>query len=334
VAGTSGTGTAGASPERWPYLLYFVRYSSPLGGIAVDDRFVYFNYGDQRFMRIHKDGTGEMEELVRCDCEQFDIVADGGYVYILGSLGPHLVRVHGADKTETRLELLWSHAQRGGLMVDETYIYTVMPGCAAITRINKQTFTFDPDADVMYIDGVNLPSTPGSTELARAGSRLVCGSPSTIFVIEEWGGPARIVHDGFAEDGLWGLAAAGESQAFWMEGQFTTGSRRLGRIELPAGVPERIQIDATATNRRLLHVPELGRLVWGGGHGYDNGLQTYEVGTSSLGSTLTFATVSDVASDGEAIYATASSRPGPDVRTSNDIGVWIARVPFPEVARE
>lgn len=299
--------------EQWPYQLYLSPSNLTNYGVQVDDKYVYWLTG-YRVFRANKSGEGDPFELLSCpECHLFSFAVEAGFLYLHGSSS--LLRVDRETGAATRVSLVWDHQRSGGLALDDQYVYSVMPGCAAITRVNKQTMTFDQEADVQYIE-TEYPRGPGLTLLARAGSRLVCGAPEKLFVIDEWHGQVRLVHEGINE--LTGLIGVGED-AYWME------RGALGRIG-PDG-QALVLANSVASIVHLGYVRARQKLVWGQG----GVLRSFSLETQTLDpmSPELFEGSNDVAVDEEAAYATASALiepiPQPPARPFQN---WIAKVPL------
>jgi len=106
-----------------------------------------------------------------------------------------------------------------------------MPGCAAITRIDKRTLS----KEAMLVPDVAFPNRAGVTRLAFSGNAIVCVSPSDVFVIDEWRAQARrVVRD---IGSVWGVVAL-ENQAFWLESDRSPNT--IGQVPLAGGDVTRV----------------------------------------------------------------------------------------------
>ncbi|HEX5099897.1 MAG TPA: hypothetical protein VFV94_10375 [Polyangiaceae bacterium] len=324
VEGAPWEGAVPAGYPKWPppYLFQFAGFDFPntIGGIHVDDRYVYWGQKSAGgFMRVEKTNPGNPEFFLDCSggCDSDQSASDGTNFYTLA--GSHVLRVSVADATRTELPLDWNHTN-GALLVDERYVYTAMHGCPALTRIDKQTLA----KEVMEIDGVGYPGR-GRSALAKAGSALVCGSPSEIFVIDAWGGEARRiftdVHQGFS------VAATGDRAFFLEDGdEWAT----IGAVPLAGGSAQRLLEDQEGGFALpLLSAPSVGNVIWG-----DNrGLRSLDTHDSSLGATAV-GYVQTVDADATDAYATVSGFMPETVngRPESVRAFWIARVSLAELA--
>jgi hypothetical protein len=322
VEGAPWEGAVPPGYPKWPppYLFQFAGFDFPntLGGIHVDERYVYWWQNAARFMRVEKASPGNPEFFFDgsgCDSDQ--AASDGTNFYTLA--GSHVLRVSVADATRTELPLDWNHTN-GALLVDDRYVYTAMHGCPALTRIDKQTLA----KEVMEIDGVGYPGR-GRSALAKAGNALVCGSPSEIFVIDAWGGEARRiftdVHQGFS------VAATGDRAFFLEDGdEWAT----IGAVPLAGGSAQRLLEDQEGGFALpLLSAPSVGKVIWG-----DNrGLRSLDTHDSSLGA-APVGYVQTVDADATDAYATVSGFMPETVngRPESVRAFWIARVSLAELA--
>jgi hypothetical protein len=175
----------------------------------------------------------------------------------------------------------------------------------------------------MYIDGIPYPGR-GYTILAKAGERLVCGSPSDIFRIDAWGEPAENVFDGVRE--LFGLTVAGEN-VYWLE-QHDEEPMSLGVVPLDGG--EARIVSQNGRYSKLLHAESTGKLIWAG----HLGLRAFDLRAAELRALeLGDVAVQDIALDDEYVYATIwgyapqTTNGKPDKTQAN----WIVRVPLEEI---
>ena len=157
--GTAGSGSStnpeALVPNGWelPFLLHYVgiNLTELVYEIAVDDVNVYWRAADLNYWSLPKTG-GEPELLVGCStCEPTPEPDGRGLVYLLD--GTELVAVDRDTKEITLTELPHGHAGGGAILPAGDFVYTALPGCAALLRIDKSTGTID----VAYIDGVAYP---------------------------------------------------------------------------------------------------------------------------------------------------------------------------------
>ena len=308
-----------SSPWPPPFLLYFSAFVEPTLGIEVDDRYVYFYQSPQRFMRADKSGVGEPTLLIQCGtCDPYKFVADAGSLYFLA--GEEVARVDRETGEKTAFPLNWDH-DLGGILVDEHYVYTVMPGCAAITRIDKQTLT----KDVIRIPGATFPTTAGMTRLAKAGSKLLCGTPSQLYVLDEWTAPPRQIYTQVLQ--LWGLVGFPD-RAYWLEAKDAPNT--IASISVDGGTVTRVSEPfQRPKTMQLLFAPGIGKLIYG----TSDGLQTYDLATEKLGRFVNVGYVLDLAADSEFVYATVESWRSHlvDGIVKTESASWIVRVPLSDL---
>jgi hypothetical protein len=128
------------------------------------------------------DGQQEPRQIARLSTvagEQMS--SDARHLYILDR--QYLFRWAKGEWTEERIELPWDHTG-GALAVDDRYAYAVMWGCAAITRMDKQTLSLE----TIYLDigPVTPERSVGHTTLLVDNGAFYCGAWNHIFVIDRW----------------------------------------------------------------------------------------------------------------------------------------------------
>lgn len=131
-------------------------------------------------------GEKEPQEIARCGVCGDVLDSDATHIYWLD--GSFLRRRSKQLDPEEEIALKWSHVG-GDALVGETYLYTAMPGCGALTRIDKQTL----QQEFTYSE---VERGVGDTRLALADDgTLYCGAWRRIVRIREWGA-AEVVYDG------------------------------------------------------------------------------------------------------------------------------------------
>jgi hypothetical protein len=313
------TPLAGAWPPR--HLLYFSGFDAETLGIEVDDEYVYFYQQDRRFMRAKKAGAAQPELLVQCGtCNPFRFVADpwDKAVYLLAR--DELVRVDRETRKRSSIALDWVH-DMGGIFVDQTHVYAAMPGCAAITRVEKSS----QRKEIMQVAGASFPKRAGVTKLASVGDKLLCASPSEILVIDEWGRqPRRLAKE---VQSTWGVVGLTE-RVFWLEASRSPNT--ISWAPLGGGKVQRVsERGQRPQTMELVHAPSIGRLLYGTG----DGIQAFDVATRTLGRSADIGYVRDLAVDAEFAYATIWGRRERVVRgtAQRDTAYWIAKVPLAEL---
>jgi hypothetical protein len=323
AAGATMGGTGGAPGAVWPppYLHSFVDYGTAHQpyGVAVGSEYVFWQQHGGYLMLVDKVSGGEPVKFDECpSCDFFNLAADGPHAYFLA--GQEVRRYQPPSSAFEAAALDWDHRGGGaGFALDERFVYAAMPGCAAITRIDKQTL----EKEVMSIEGVEYPGR-GYTVLAKAGAGLLCASPSELFVVASWG-VAKRVYTGFHE--LFGMSVAGERVA-WLE-QEGTKSAQIGLVSLDgsdAGVASTLW-EVAGVSWRLRHVAALERTLLG----TSLGIRGFDSGTSRIDKLVGIGAVVDFAVDDSAIYATLSGSRSHEVNGTlipRDFAYWIARIPF------
>jgi hypothetical protein len=324
--GSSGDPADGSTlVEPPPYLLYFSGFEDgrAVNSVAVDDRHLYWNLNGGRFMRAAKEGGDVSPELFfQCStCDLMDFLVDSGIAYFLN--GAELLRVNLDTKAQRAIALDFDHVGRGALMADDSYLYTAMPGCAAITRIDKQTFAKEvvPVADVEY------PGA-GVTTLDKTEERIVCGSPTQLFVFDSWGSEPRVEHVGI--DVLWGFAMAG-GIGYWLEQPTSSPPPvQIGRLALTGGQSGFVvqESEAGHTNR-LVFASSIDKLLFGN----IAGIRAFDARTDRLGNLVQLGRPTDLAVDDEFAYASVLGRPKRRLRGEEvySLAYWLARVPLSEL---
>ena len=303
-----------------PYFFHFVGFENPysIGSVYADEQYVYWTQKGYYLNRVEKStpGTGEFY-LQSTVCDGSSLFFDGPWLYCLA--GSAALRMDRQDPTQqTALPLDWTHPSGSGFLVDEQYVYAAMPGCAAITRIDKQTLA----KDVMYVDGVGFPGR-GYTNLAKAGDRLVCASPVEIYLIDKWGAPATPI---FPVSELFGLAVVGEN-AYWLEdgGDWPV----IGVSPLSGGGQSLLEDQDGGFTTRILYIPSIGRLLWGD----KEGLRTLDTSSNAIAKRLDIGNILDIGFDDAYAYASID---GVRSRTVNgrpkvEEAYWIDRVPLADL---
>jgi len=287
---TASSSGLGAWPP--PSLLYFSAYDRKALGISVDDRYVYWYQEERTFMRGLTSGVGEPKELMRCGaCDLYQFVADSDTRAVYFLAGQNVLRVDRESGEQTTLSLDWDH-NMGGIAVDAQFVYTVMPGCAAITRIDKRTLA----KEAMRIPGVAFPNRAGVTQLAVSGTGLLCASPSDIFAIDHWQAePRHLVQD---IGSVWGIVAH-DQHGYWLEANRSPNT--IGQVSLTGGTPIRVsEVNQSPQTMKLINLEPNGQLVYGTG----DGLQTFDRNTNQFGPLAKIGYVLDLATDSAFVYAT------------------------------
>ncbi|GEM_PF-1317903 len=325
-AGAVGGALVPGTGLPWPppNLFLFIGYHTSIG-IQVDDKYLYWSdAAGSTFMRADKSGAGEPQEIVRCACDNLRFVADSATASLYVLDRDRVLQVERETFAQTPLPLDWDHSS-GDLFADEQYIYTAMPGCAAITRFDKKTHT----KEVMGISGVKYPTQAGRTTLGKAGGKLVCGSPTEIYVVDAWGMGGRRVFDNVKL----GLGLTGVSNnVYWVDADLTT---TVGWTPVSSGsVQEVSRKTVVGRPSRLLFVPSLGKLAFGSGTGIQgfNPVTNQFDGFATVGVLAQFGTsiIEDFAVDSEFAYATmyGGRTRIVDGVLKGDPASWIARVPL------
>jgi hypothetical protein len=315
-------GPVPAGSPVWPpqYLFHFVGFENPysIGSVYADERYVYWGQKGDYINRVDKVLPGESEVFMHGPiCYGDSLFFDGPWLYCLGL--DAAMRIDRQDPTQqTALPLDWTHPSGSGLVVDEQYVYAAMPGCAAITRIDKQTLA----KDVMYVDGVGFPGR-GYTNLAKAGDRLVCASPVEIYVIDKWGEPATPI---FPVSELFGLAVVGDN-AYWLEdgGDWPV----IGVSPLSGGGQSLLEDQDGGFTTRIVYIPSIGRLLWGD----KEGLRTLDTSSNAVAKRLDIGNILDIGFDDAYAYASID---GVRSRTVNGRpkvveAYWLDRVPLADL---
>ncbi|RYZ03479.1 MAG: hypothetical protein EOO73_27470 [Myxococcales bacterium] len=311
--------------EPPPYLLYFSGFEDgrAVNSVAIGDRHVYWNLNGGRFMRAAKDGSDVTPELfLQCStCDLMDFLVDAEAAYFLN--GAELLRVDVDTKAQRAIALDFDHVGRGALMADDTYLYTAMPGCAAITRIHKQTFA----KEVLPVVGVEYPGA-GVTTLDKTGERIVCGSPTQLFVFDSWGTEPRVEHSGI--DVLWGFAMAGEV-GYWLEQPTSSPPPvQIGRLAVTGGQSGLLVQESQAGHtNRLVFASSIDKVLFGN----IAGIRAFDARTEMLGKLVELGRPTDLAVDDEFVYASVLGRPRRSVGGEDvyNLAYWVARVPLSEL---
>ncbi|MDX2053788.1 MAG: hypothetical protein SFV15_15410 [Polyangiaceae bacterium] len=306
-----------------PNLLLFIGYHNSLG-IQVDDKYLYWSdAAGSSFMRADKTGAGEPQEIVRCACHPLRFVADKATASLYVLNRDRVLQVDRETFVQTALPLDWDHTS-GDLFADDQYIYTAMHGCAAITRFDKLSHA----KEVMGISGVKYPARAGYTTLGKAGGKLVCSSPTEVYVIDTWGQGGRRVYD--QGNSLWGITGVSDS-AYWVDSDVVT---RVGWTTVGPESVNLISKEARGRPSRLLYLPTLEKLAFASGFG----IQSFSPATNqfdgfaAVGVLAQFGSsaIIDFAVDSEFAYATMSGGRTHIVNgvLQGDVASWIARVPL------
>ncbi|HEX2875939.1 MAG TPA: hypothetical protein VHP33_32035 [Polyangiaceae bacterium] len=159
-----------------------VLYDLGLGPVGTVGAAIYagtdYVYWEQstKLMRGPKSGNGPVEKFGTWDLyDQPRIRGDATHVYWVNrtklSRRPH------TGGPQEDVTLLWDHTD-GDFQIDDRYVYVAMPGCPAITRIDKVTLAQE-------LVSRTVPE-PRPTSLAIVGDRLLCGSGQTLFIVRSW----------------------------------------------------------------------------------------------------------------------------------------------------
>ena len=241
--------------------------------------------------------------------------------------GTRILRIARANGAATAWSLSWDHANLGGIFADDVYAYAAMPGCAAITRIDKET----AKREEMTISGVAFPTTAGVTALAKSGSRLLCASPTEVFAIDGWGGEPTKLISGIR--GLFGFVAS-PLDAFWLSMPPEATLPSMGSIPILGGdplyvIPAEGEIEAGFTPR-LVYSSVVNHVLYGSSRGV-RGLDATTKRLDALAECCPVA--ADLAADDTFVYGAVSgfrARPeepqGPGTRAS-----WLVRIPLAEL---
>lgn len=318
-----GSTIPGTASDAWtaPNLLYFSAFEREALGISVDDRYVYWYQDERTFMRGLKSGSSAPEVLTRCGtCNLFRFVADSDTRAVYFLARQEVIRVDRETGASTSIPLDWDH-DLGGIAVDTQFVYTAMPGCAAITRINKRTLS----KEVMRVPDVAFPNRAGVTQLAFSGNAIVCASPSDLFVIDEWQAPPRrVVHD---IGSVWGVVAL-EDHVFWLESDRSPNT--IGQVPLAGGEVSRVpQLGRTPQTMKLVNLQIDQQLVFGTG----DGLQSFDRVANQFGRLAKVGYVLDLAADSDAVYATIWGKRSHVVGGTAriDDAYWVVKVPAAEL---
>lgn len=272
-------------------------------------------------MRGLKSGSSAPEALTRCgSCNPYRFVADSDTHAVYFLARQEVVRVDREAGTSTSIPLDWDH-DMGGIAVDAQFVYTAMPGCAAITRIDKRTLS----KEVMRVPNVAFPNRAGVTQLSFAGNSMVCASPSDLFVIDEWRAePRRVVQD---IGSVWGVVAL-ENQVFWLESDRSPNT--IGQVPLAGGEVRRVsQLGRSPQTMKLVDLQPNQQLVFGTG----DGLQAFDRNASQFGHLAKVGYVRDLAVDSDAVYATIWGKRSHvvDGAARVDDAYWVVKVPITEL---
>jgi hypothetical protein len=198
--------------------------------VGVD--FVYWELAGA-LMRGPKDGTGPVEKFGSWDqFHETRIRGDATHVYWLNrsklSRRPH----DGGPQEDIPLQ--WDHTS-GDFRIDERYVYVAMPGCPAITRVDKVTLAQETI--------VRTVEEPRLAVLALTGGQIVCGSGANVFIIRSW----ERGHELIATHPDWVVAMiVHEGSAYWFG--------RPGNLSLLGGMwrSRPLDIDGEATEGERL----------------------------------------------------------------------------------
>ncbi len=223
VASSTADARAAAS---WPpeNLHRFVGFGRSVRVLAVDDEYLYWLLSDGLYQAI-KEADAEARLALACaSCQTGQIAVHDDWIYLLD--GDEVVKLQRDSLEVERIGTPWDHAMRGALLVDEGTIYTAAPGCVAISRTTE-----DGAQEETRFEAASPPSTSGATVLVKDGNRLVCGSPTTIYVLDTWQGQPRILRS--EVNTLRGLAVR-SGTTFWLE-EDTISWARLGAVPTEGG---------------------------------------------------------------------------------------------------
>lgn len=160
-------------------VVYDLGYAEPSfagGAIHVGEHFVYWDIAGH-LMRGPKNGNGPVEEFGLWDLfGQTRLRGDATHVYWLNrdrlSRRPH----HGGPLED--IQLPWDHTG-GDFRLDDRYAYIAMPGCPAITRVDKQTL----EQETLEFQGIEQPVY--AAMILHEG-QILCGSGGRLFVARSW----------------------------------------------------------------------------------------------------------------------------------------------------
>ena len=162
------------------------------------------------------------------------------------------------DSAPQERALRLRHDPSTPVLVDDTYVYLAMPGCAAITRLRKDA---DDTGEEMYIEPPQDRS--GTTLLHRKGSTLYCASWGRLYAIPEWGAePALLATARYEITGLLPVGA----QIFFLDAYRGSGTDgRLSRVPEAGGeVSLVLETDLEAPRGLFLDASHDRILFWDG----------------------------------------------------------------------
>ena len=322
VDGAPWDGPVPAGYPVWPppYFFHFVGFENAysIGSVYADEQYVYWTEKGYYLNRVEKVSPADSQFYLQSTvCDGTSLFFDGPWLYCLA--GSAALRMDRQDPTQqTALPLDWTHPSGSGFLVDEHYVYAAMPGCASITRIDKQTLA----KEVMYVDGVTFPGR-GFTNLAKAGDRLVCASPTQIYLVPKWGDAATPI---FPVSELFGLAVVGDN-AYWLEdgGDWPL----IGVSPLSGGGHGLLEDHDGGFTTRILYIPSIGCLLWGD----KTGLRTLDTGTNTLAKRLDIGNILDIGVDDTFAYASIVGERSQTVNGRPKVveAYWIDRVPLTDL---
>jgi hypothetical protein len=321
---------------NWPprYLFHFVGYEVPNGaiqeafGLAVDDTYAYWFEYDNKYMRVDKSAPSSDAQVVYPGAtgSQYALGLDGGYFYALDHAS--VLRIAASDLATTSLTLKWDHSAGGALLIGSQYVYAAMPGCAAVTRIDKSTLK----SEVMTIDGVNFPGR-GYTYLAQTEAGLLCVSPSTIYRIDTWGMQPTVVYNQLRD--VFGAVVVGQG-VYWIEQHENSGEEQgsfIGCAPIAGGGGGIVAKDSEGTMaNRLLYVPSIQRILYAA----LDGIRAFNPATNTVATLVKSGRTNDIAVDGNFAYGSALGRRlhEYDGSVRSDSAFWITQVPLAELAQD
>lgn len=303
-----------------PHLLRFIGFGEHIRGLAVDDRHLYWLQSAGLY-RGPKDRDGDAQELLRChsDCQHGSIIPRGDWIHVLRQA--ELVRIHRDTLELQTTPLPWNHAQRGALAIgDDGTVYTALPACMALTRTRPGA-----EPELLVLTDVEPPSTQGGTQLVIDDQgRLICGSPSAIYVLDAWDQPHRVLTQ---VNILWTLATHAKT-LYWIEENKSFFTPLIGTIPVSGGSPTFVYPNSSLPEAQgytynLLYIPKLDRLIYGS----IAGLVGLNPHTKRLDSFADGPRVYyHLAADSAYVYTSVSGRRPFGGDATLEPAVWIARV--------
>src|SRR6185436_1896808 len=201
---------------------------SPIYALHVDSGAVYWVQRDQGIYRGSRDGRGPAVRWGAIKGPYSDtLTSDDQRVYWIEHSKLLYKDKNGSGEGEVVLP--WDHTG-GALAIDDRYVYTAMPGCPAILRLDKQSLALEE----MDIPGIAADPRGGMTTLRLRDGGFYCAGWSNIFWIAGWQQPAQKLVS--SANRLWGMAPAAGS-LYWINNPSPTASHSpyMSRLQLDSG---------------------------------------------------------------------------------------------------